>query len=248
MLKYNRNILLSLGILLFSSTLFAHILNADFRHRPPEMVLDVENQKVSGPLKEVLEEAAKSIGVTIRWRHTPFPRSLVNLKNATVDIVPRVVRTEEREAFIRFIGPISEQERNIVFITQSNGPRIDSYEDLSKLNVGMKRGTVYFDRFDKDKKIIKTTVNDDYNLARMLKARRIDAIMALDLAAIEIELKAINFSHYQLATYYHPNTIGNYYAMPKNHPQAEALQQALSTMVKTGRIKAIYAKYGLTAQ
>ncbi|NAX43773.1 MULTISPECIES: substrate-binding periplasmic protein [unclassified Vibrio] len=243
-----RNILISLAAVLISSTLFANTLKADFRHRPPEMVISPDGQKISGPLKEIIEEAAKNIGFDIEWRNIPFPRSLATLENGTVDIVPRVIRTTDREAFVRFIGPISEQTRNIVFVTRSDGPAINNYQDLRELNVGVKRGTAYFEAFDQDKEINRTVVNDDFNLARMLEAKRIDTVIVLDLPALEVELKTINFSNYQVATYYYPNTIGNYYGMPKSHPQADALQDALSEMVKSGRIEAIYAKFGLTAQ
>nr|WP_249339480.1 MULTISPECIES: transporter substrate-binding domain-containing protein [unclassified Vibrio] len=125
---------------------------------------------------------------------------------------------------------------------------IINYQDLRELNVGVKRSTAYFEAFDQDKEINRTVVNDDFNLARMLEAKRIDTVIVLDLPALEVELKTINFSNYQVATYYYPNTIGNYYGMPKSHPQADALQNALSEMVKSGRIEAIYAKFGLTAQ
>lgn len=243
-----RNITIALVTVLLSSTLLANTLKADFRHRPPEMVISADSQKISGPLKEVLEEAAKNIGFDIEWRNTPFPRSLATLENGTVDIVPRVIRTTEREAFVRFVGPISEQTRDIVFITRSDGPTIRNYQDLRELNVGVKRGTAYFEAFDQDKEIKKTVVNDDFNLARMLEAKRIDTVIVLDLPALEVELKAIQFNHYQVAPYFYPNTIGNYYGMPKNHPQADALQNALTEMVKSGRIEAIYAKFGLTAQ
>lgn len=245
---WTKNIVISSVVLMLSSTLFANTLKADFRHRPPEMVINAENQQVSGPLKDILEEAAKTIGFNIEWRIIPFPRSLVTLENGSVDIVPRVIRTAEREAFVRFIGPISEQTRNIVFVTRSDGPTITNYEDLTSLNIGVKRGTAYFESFDKDKEINKTVVNDDFNLARMLEAKRIDAVIVLDLPALEVQLETINFSNYQVAKYYYPNTIGNYYGMPKNHPQADALQNALSEMVKNGRVETIYKKFGLTAE
>lgn len=74
---------------------------------------------------------------------------------------------------------------------------IKEYQDLTKLNVGVKRGTAYFEQFDNDNNIRKTVVADDYNLARMLEAKRIDAIIVLDEAAIEQELKNISFTNYK---------------------------------------------------
>ncbi|QYJ87672.1 transporter substrate-binding domain-containing protein [Shewanella mesophila] len=249
MLQCIKNIFVPLTCLLFSTITFANVLNADFRPRPPEMVIDAENQHISGPLKDIIEEAANNIGFSIHWRIAPFPRSLAKLRKiGNVDIVPRVIRTNDRQMFIDFIGPISQQERNIVFVTRDDGPIINRYEDLKNLNVGVKRGTAYFEKFDSDTQIQKTIVNDDFNLARMLEARRIDVIIVLDLPALEAELKVVEYTGYQIAGYYYPNIIGNYYGMPKNHPQAKALQNAILDMVKNGRVDSIYAKFGLTAQ
>jgi len=52
------------------------VLTGDVRLRPPEMVIDEKTGAVSGPLLEVMNEAAKSIGYTVEWRSMPFPRSL----------------------------------------------------------------------------------------------------------------------------------------------------------------------------
>ncbi len=56
------------------------IFNADFRNRPPQMVVD--GDKFSGPLKDILEEASSKIGYTVKWRKAPFKRSLEGLKMA----------------------------------------------------------------------------------------------------------------------------------------------------------------------
>lgn len=80
----------------------------------------------------------------------------------------------------------------------------------------------------------------------MLEAKRIDAIIVLDEAAIEQELKNISFTNYKKADYFFPNVIGNYYGMPKNHPLADKLAEVLQQMVQNGEVNAIYQKYGLT--
>ena len=248
MLNYAYLLLLFWTSLFISQSLSANTLTADFRHRPPEMVVDTQNNKVSGPLKVIIEKAAADIGFTIEWRSAPFSRSLIDLQTGAIDVVPRVIRTDEREAFITYLGPISEQQRNILFVTRSDGPKIHQYSDLEKINIGVKRGTAYFEQFDNDSNLRKIIVHDDFNLARMLQAQRIDAIIVLDLPALEMELKNVGFTDYHTADYFYPNTIGNYYGMPKEHPQAEALNTALLKMVKNGEINSIYQKFGLTPE
>ena len=86
-------------------------LTADFRHRPPEMV--VEGQRFSGPLKAIIEEAAAEVGYKVNWRLAPFSRSLHGLKSGDVDIVPRTIRNDEREAFVDYLGPIAYQQTDL---------------------------------------------------------------------------------------------------------------------------------------
>ncbi|RND30621.1 amino acid ABC transporter substrate-binding protein [Vibrio cholerae] len=246
MMRYFHHTLLSCLALLFTPIALAQTLTADFRHRPPEMVLDEATNSMTGPLKDIVEQATQKLGYSIEWRSRPFARSLADLETNQVDIVPRVIKTSEREAFVRFVGPISEQTKNILFITHGEGMPIKEYQDLTKLNVGVKRGTAYFEQFDNDNNIRETVVADDYNLARMLEAKRIDAIIVLDEAAIEQELKNISFTNYKKADYFFPNVIGNYYGLPKNHPLADKLADVLQQMVQNGEVNAIYKKYGLT--
>ncbi len=248
MLRYAYLLLFFSTSLLLSQSVFANTLKADFRHRPPEMVVDAETNQFSGPLKVIIEQAAANIGFTVEWRAAPFSRSLIDLQTGAIDLVPRVIRTDEREAFIEFLGPISEQKRNIVFITRHDGPQIHQYSDLKNINIGIKRGTAYFEQFDNDASLRKITVNDDFNLARMLQAQRIDAIIVLDLPALEMELETVGFTDYHTADYFYPNTIGNYYGMPKQHQQSQALNNILLKMVADGEIDAIYQTFGLTAE
>ncbi len=238
--------LFSIFYILFSSTVVANTLQADFRHRPPEMTVETENYHLSGPLKDVMDQAAARLGHTIEWRVVPFIRSLHNLRNHKTDIVPRVIHTQERTAFIDYIGPIAMERHDIYFLTRSNGPQIAQYQDLKSLQIGVKRGTVYFEKFDQDTTLNKITVADDFNLARMLRAGRIDAAIVLDMPAMLAELQTIDFNGYQQSEYVYPNEMGNYYGMPLNHPQARAFNQTLAEMKQDGTIDAIYHRYGLS--
>ncbi len=232
--------------LLLPFAVSAKTLKADFRQRPPEMVVDSKTNQLSGPLKEVIEQAAAQIGYNIEWRKVPFIRSLYNLKNNETDIVPRVIKTPEREQYIRYIGPIAVQNHDVEFITTVSGPKIETYNDLLPLRIGVKRGTAYFQRFDADKSLIKIIVKDDFNLARMLKAERIDTAAVIDFSSFLSELNVIHFTEIQKANYVYPNKIGNYYGMPLNSPVAQQLNQVLLEMVENGNIDAIYHKYGIT--
>lgn len=234
------------------STPLSKVLRADFRHRPPEMVLDEKHNRMTGPVKDILEEAAARVGYRIEWTARPFARSLYELQVGMVDIVPRTIRTPEREAFIHFLGPIAIQERDILFLVKTGEEaRIKSYEDLYKVTVGVKRRTVYFERFDGDLALNKVESIDDENMARMFIMGRFDTMAVLDRAAIESALTKLEYDRFSYADFRLQNRVEHYFGMSSKSPHLAifgALNQALLEMVASGRIKQIYHSYGLAAE
>lgn len=72
MMRYFNNTLLSCLALLFTPIALAQTLTADFRHRPPEMVLDEATNSMTGPLKDIVEQATQKLGYSIEWRSRGF--------------------------------------------------------------------------------------------------------------------------------------------------------------------------------
>lgn len=224
------------------------ILICDFRNRTPEMIID-ESGEISGPLKDILEEAAKKINYKIYWRITPFSRSINDLKSGKVDIVPRTIMNEQRKEFINFLGPINYQKKEISFLIKKDSEiSIKNYEDLKKYKIGSKIGTFYFDEFNNDIKLNKVESIDDFNMSKMFINGRFDVMIVLDKQAIEIELKKNNFDNYIYAEYIYEIEIGNYYGMSKKSKFAdifEILNEELKNMKEIGRIEEIYLKYNI---
>jgi PAS domain S-box-containing protein len=226
-------------------------LKADFRQRPPEMI--IEGGRLLGPLKEIIEEAVGISGYTIEWRVAPFKESLRGLRTGQVDIVPRTIRNEEREEFINFLGPIKEQKKDIVFmVPKGKEESIRAYEDLYNLSVGVKAKTAYFPKFDKNTSINKiSTQGEDFDLAQMLIDGRINAIAVLDKTPIEMAMKELNHSDYAYALFRYEQTIGNYYGMSQTSKYAALypkLNKTLLEMAASGRISQIYSKHEALAK
>lgn len=231
---------------------FSKVLRADFRHRPPEMVLDEQAKTMVSPLKDILEEAAANVGYRVEWTARPFARSIHELQLGTVDIVPRTIRNEEREAFVQFLGPIATQNRDILFLVKpGDEARIKSYEDLYQVTVGAKRSTFYFERFNSDLALRKMESLDDENMARMFIKGRFDTMIVLDRAAIENALKQLGYDRFSYADFRQFNQIKHYFGMSRNSPHIaifDELNRALLDMVASGRINQIYHAYGLAAE
>ena len=142
-----------------------------------------DNQELA---RLIIEEAAKKIGYKIKWRNAPFPRSLEDLKNGVIDILTRTVRTEEREKFINYLGPIGYQEKNILFLVKKGQENlINRYEDLKGLKLAVKRKAAYFKRFNEDTTLNKRGLLDDDNMVQMFDLGRFDTMAVLDPASLE---------------------------------------------------------------
>lgn len=223
------------------------LLRADFRHRPPEMVITDGHR--SGPLKVVLEEAAADIGYKIKWRNAHFARSIKDIEKGKIDIIPRMIRNVAREKFANYLGPIGYQKKDILFLVKKGQENlINTYEDLHGLRIEVKRKTAYFERFDQDTTLIKRENLDDENMAKMFKYGRFDTMPVLDKLSLEAALKKIDMVDYSYANYRYVNRIGNYYGMSKNSTNASVyskLNESLLKLTQSGRVEEIYREHSV---
>lgn len=226
------------------------VLIGDARMRPPEMLIDDKAGTARGPLLDVFHEAATKLGYTVQWRPMPFARSIDQMKAGTTDIVPRLILNEERKAFAEFLGPIGVQHAEIEFLVRAGKENsLKSYADLKGQLIGVKRKTVYFEKFDKDTTLKRAETVDDEQLAAMFNARRFDVIVVLDKPAIERVFKEKNITDYAWAPYKVPVALGVYFGLAKaskHAGDAAALSNALKEMVKSGRVAAIYKTHNAT--
>jgi len=236
-------------ILFFVTVIHAqdNILRADFRQRPPEMIIN--GDKKLGPLKDILEIAAKKIGYSVNWRNAPFPRSLSDLKDGKIDILPRTVKTQKREKFVNYLGPIGYQDKTILFLVKKGyEDMIQSYSDLRSLKIAVKRKTAYFKQFNEDNSLDKEESMDDDNMVQMFDRGRFDTMAVLDVASLELALKKYHITNYTYAKYKFSQRKGNYYGMSKNSKHNKlytSLNEILLNMAKTGEVSKIYKLHGI---
>lgn len=125
---------------------------------------------------------------------------------------------------------------------------LKSYDDLRHLAVGAKRGTAYFEPFNKDTSIKRFEAPDDENLAKMFDANRVEVLIVLDRPAIEKVLKELNIVGYAWTPYKEPVQLGIYFGMSRasrHIAMAETLSNTLKAMAKSGRVNDIYAAHNV---
>jgi len=226
----------------------AQTIEGHFRSRPPEMVVAADGT-LSGPIKDVIEAAARPLGLTIHWQVVPFARSLDALNNGEPVLVPRLRVDPERAGYVRYLGPIVVQRRLVKIAARpAQAATIRNYGDLKPLRIATLRGSATFAQFDEDGSIDKEVMTDDGGRARLLQGGRVDAIVSSDPTTLKQAFEAIGFADWAWAPYQISLDSGNYYGIARNGPlaaSAAALDQALQHLVESGEVARIYRGYGL---
>ncbi|CAN7464427.1 transporter substrate-binding domain-containing protein [Aquipseudomonas alcaligenes] len=235
-------------ILLLPVLAQADTLRVDLRDRPPEM-WSIDGRP-TGPLVKVLEVAAERAGLQLEWRYAPFARSLADLREGRIDVAPRVLPDPERDHYLHYLPSIGTQDKQILFTIRPT-QRVERYEDLAPLRIGVKRSTLYFPRFDADKALHKQPAVDDDILVRMFRAGRIDTIAVLDKAAIDTAFENIRFSDYTYAGLREPIRVENRFAVSKKLYESDRaaiydrLGRELEAMRRNGEVVSIYREQGV---
>lgn len=235
-------------ILLLPVLAQADTLRVDLRDRPPEM-WSIDGRP-TGPLVKVLEVAAERAGLQLEWRYAPFARSLADLREGRIDVAPRVLPDPERDHYLHYLPSIGTQDKQILFTIRPT-QRVERYEDLAPLRIGVKRSTLYFPRFDADKALHKQPAVDDDILVRMFRAGRIDTIAVLDKAAIDTAFENIRFSDYTYAGLREPIRVENRFAVSKKLYESDRaaiydrLGRELEAMRRNGEVVSIYREQGI---
>ena len=244
--------LAAFGFLLFALTCGASedVLRVDFRERTPEM--RVVDGMPSGPLISVLETAAQRVGVELHWRQAPFLRSLEDLRSGRIDLVPRVLMTDQRREYVHYLPSIGNQPLHVRFVVRpGQEARLSRYEDLYELALGVKRGTAYFEPFDSDELLGRVYASDDTQLAAMFRAGRLDTIAVLDRIPMQAQFEAMEFRAYSYAHYVHRQVLGNHFGASLKRYQSDRrelydrLGVALERMREQGEVALIYRRYGV---
>lgn len=226
------------------------VLLADARPRPPEIVTDERTGQISGPIVTILNEAVARLGFQVKWRIAPLPRTFEDLRTGMTDLVPGVFKSDERAEFMEFLGPIGVESSPVLFLARTGQEQqIQTYEDLKKMRIGVKRGTLYFPQFDKDMSMRKVGSYDDNNMVKMLIAGRFDLMIVNDKESVTAALSPSEKEKVAWANYQATRSLARYYGMSKASKYkdiAPALSAQIRDMVKKGRVAEIYQSFGQT--
>lgn len=127
---------------------------------PPYRIIKekADGKEFSGIYVDFIRELAGRLGFPLEFKQVPFRRALALMENGDADIMVGPDRTGEREKYMLYLDEAFTRERK-AFFTGATSPDITRYEDLETLQIGVHRGSVYFERFDLDPALKKVEVS-----------------------------------------------------------------------------------------
>ncbi|MES9905145.1 MAG: transporter substrate-binding domain-containing protein [Sedimenticola sp.] len=116
-------------------------------HAPPYRI--IEGDHFTGIYFDSMKELASRLGLKIRYIEVPYKRALYMMRFGNADIMLGPNHNPQREAYMEYTGATLPREDK-VFYVHSEADTIVRYEDLSRRQILVHQGNVYFDRFDQD--------------------------------------------------------------------------------------------------
>jgi len=143
---------------------------------PPVRIFN--NNILSGIHSDILQELLKDTDIELLFKELPSTRSKIMLQNGEIDAYIGMLKTPEREKIYYFCEPpLYEISAKAFYLKKGSGIKIDKYEDLYGLKIGVLRGSLDFKRFNTDEKLIKEYATTNIQNFNKLISGRIDVVI-----------------------------------------------------------------------
>ena len=182
MIKFARILLLAIFAALIIRPVSAESYTVAVNDAPPYRIIERSEAGVhySGVYIDFMKELAARIGIPIGFKDVPFKRALVLMERGDADFMLGPNRRPEREAYMVYLD-VDLTRANKVFYVKKDAPDIAGYDDLAEKRIAVLRGSIYFDRFDKDATLRKIEFGDYVTALRVVQGGRVDAVIMPEL-------------------------------------------------------------------
>jgi len=163
------------------------------------------------------------------------------VKRGDVDLITSFGKTPQRSEYVHYLGPPYDTEHLVFYVRKDNNISIQKYTDLYKFRLGTTKGSVYFSQFDNDVKLDKISLNNEFQLFKMLDSDRIDAFIGYE-TVIDYQIVIHGFKGKSKKMSYRVPGLGSYMAMSKRSRASRwhsAKTKQIQVMIEQGEIEKI---------
>lgn len=217
-----------------------------FSEAPPWKILS-PRQEYTGIDMDILQRLATKHDLRLVVKPAPLARCLAMLRSGDADVVSNLMRTADRETFIRYLDVPYQTHTDKVFYLQAGNPRnINRYEELEGLSIGVKRGAKYSPRFDNDPQLYKESAVTSLVNLKKLAIGRLDAVLSTESEG-DYWIKHLNWQGtFKKATLRFDEPRAVYFGLSRRSKLlnlASAFEADLRQLLQSGELAQIRAQY-----
>lgn len=194
---------------------------------------------------DLLRESYHAMGYTIQLSIRPWPRAVIELSEAKVDVLFPAGLNEDRKARFSYSDEAINQANFVIYLRSDNDMEWHGLDGVKDLTIGVKAEFNYGDRWRAKSNIRKHAVPRILQGFRMLDAGRIDGFVGYE-DNWDYTLKKHNLSgkFRKLPPF---DATAEYLVTRKDHPNSEELLGAFDRgkrqLIKSGRFAEIAGKW-----
>lgn len=219
-------------------------------HSPPYYFAENE-QPPTGLAIDLLRPVLQQLGWQLQIVVCPFPRCLKLLERGEVDVMPGLLRNQERELFIHFVEPpMMSFHSSFVFYARPDNPTpLTNEQQLQGHSIAVMRNAVYYSGFQQIPQLNKIPVVSEAKALEMVLQKRVDyTIMVEETASGAFHTAGIAETELIKQPFSVASDILGYFGFSKHSPNAKYLPQlehAMSEQQKIGLYQRMWQRYGI---
>lgn len=204
----------------------------------------------------ILRELARRVGRRLDIIECPYKRCLLLMETGQADLIIGVIRTPEREAYLKFLRTPNRTHSadRVFYVRAGEAGRIRKYSDLYGLTVGVSNGSAYFKRFDQDTRLTKEVAPDNIANFHKLLLHRVDTVVIAEDQAAALRSEMHLEAQLEPAKLHIPDPASRSVAVSKKSKAMSLLpklEAAMRDMRADGTLAALYdqhyyKRYGLS--
>jgi ABC-type amino acid transport substrate-binding protein len=170
----------------------------------------VSEEFMDGLQAKYLRNIASHMKMKIEIFPMPFARRLREFRQGNLDLLVGLQRENDQQDEVVYINPSYETLRHTFFIGKDNLDKLQSFNDLKKLSIGVTRHARYFEQFNLEPDLVMVPVSTLRQKVELLKKGRISTFVHFQESALPL-INKMGLQNDIVLADYQPIEVNNYY-------------------------------------
>lgn len=195
----------------------------------------VSEEFIDGLHAKYLKNIAKHMNMPIEIIPMPFARRIREFRQGNLDILVGMQRESDIQDEMIYIKPSYETLRHTFFIIKNDKGKLQNFNDLKKLSIGVTRHAKYFELFNQEPGLIMVPVSTLRQKVELLKKGRINTFIHFQESTTPL-INKMGLQNEIIKADYQPIEVNNYYVtlssnselIDKKHLFQAAVREAIA--------------------